>query len=422
LEKQGEALLGGYRVLDLTNERGHLCGKILGDLGADVIVIEPPGGCSSRNTGPFYHDIPEQEKSLFWWYANASKRGITLDLSTHDGKNIFLKLVKSAHFVVESFEPGYMEDLGLGYQDLEAINPGVVVTSITPFGRTGPHAGYQATDIVCSAMGGLMQLFGQPDRAPVRVSCDPQSYFLGGLHAAQGAMVAHYHRELTGEGQHVDVSIQQAVILTLMVAVEIWDLYKFNIRGNGPFARSITPKGLLSVRFIYACKDGHVVHWPGGGAQAGIVASTTRLIKWANDEGMCLEFKDYDWTQFDALSITQEDLDRVTGIIGQFLMTKTKTELLDKAVQESMLIAPVATIADIYASPQLQARGYWQEVEHPEIGETVKYPGAPVKLSGATWQIRCRAPLIGEHNREIYGGELGYSQEQLVLLKSRGVI
>ena len=422
MEQRSESLLEGYRVLDLTDEKGHLCGKILGDLGADVIIIEPPAGSPSRKIGPFYHDIPDPEKSLFWWYNNASKRGVTLDIESPDGKEIFRKLVKGAHFVIESFAPGYMDGLGLDYGDLEKINPGIVMTSISPFGQSGPHAQYQATDIVCSAMGGLMQLYGQPDRAPVRVSCDPQSYFLGGLHAAQGSMLAHYYRELHGEGQHVDVSIQQAVILTMMVAVELWDLYKVNYRGSGPFSRTVTSKGLLNVRFIYQCKDGHVVHWPGGGAQAGIVASTKRLMKWANDEGMCLELKDIDWTQFDALSITQEELDYQTGIIGQFLLTKTKAELLDRAVQESMLIAPVATIADIAASPQLEARGYWQEVAHPEVGETVKYPGAPVKMSGASWQVQRRAPLMGEHNEEIYGRELGFTQAQLVLLKSRGVI
>jgi crotonobetainyl-CoA:carnitine CoA-transferase CaiB-like acyl-CoA transferase len=235
-------------------------------------------------------------------------------------------------------------------------------------------------------------------------------------------MLAHYYRELQGEGQQVDVSIQQAVILTLMVASEVWDVVKVNIRGSGPFSRSVTAKGLLNVRFIYACKDGHVVHWPGGGAQAGIVTSTKRLMKWANEEGMCLELKDVDWSQFDALSITQEELDHQTGIIGGFLRTKTKAELLERAVKESLLIAPVATVADIMKSPQLEAREYWQKVEHPEIGETVSYPGSPVKMSEASWQIRCRAPLIGEHNEEIYVKELGFSKDDLVLLKCRGII
>jgi len=422
LEKQAESVLSGYRVLDLTNERGHLCGKILGDLGADVVMIEPPGGSPSRSIGPFYHDIPTPENSLFWWYSGASKRGISLDVASPDGKDIFRRLVKGAHFVIESFDPGYMDGLGLGYSHLEAINPGIVMTSITPFGQSGPYAHYQATDIVCSAMGGIMQLYGQPDRAPVRISADPQSYFLGGLHAAQGSMLAHYYRELQGEGQQVDVSIQQAVILTLMVASEVWDVVKVNIRGSGPFSRSVTAKGLLNVRFIYACKDGHVVHWPGGGAQAGIVTSTKRLMKWANEEGMCLELKDVDWSQFDALSITQEELDYQTGIIGGFLRTKTKAELLERAVQESLLIAPVATVADIMKSPQLEARDYWQNVEHPEIGETVSYPGSPVKMSEASWQIRRRAPLIGEHNEEIYVKELGFSKDDLTLLKCRGII
>lgn len=197
---------------------------------------------------------------------------------------------------------------------------------------------------------------------------------------------------------------------------------KIKYRGSGSFAMTLTPNGLISVRFIYRCKDGYVVHWPGGGAQAGIVNSTIRLVKWANEEGMCLEIKNIDWANVDNQTITQELVDYLTGLIGDFFLTKTKAELLERAVRESMLIAPVATVADILSSPQLAARDYWDEVEHREIGEMVKFPGAPVKMAGIPWRVRRRAPLLGEHNLEIIGGELRYTREQFVLLKSRGVI
>jgi crotonobetainyl-CoA:carnitine CoA-transferase CaiB-like acyl-CoA transferase len=423
MAEQKESLLGGYRVLDLADEKGILCGKLLGDLGADVIKIERPGGDEARNIGPFYKDIPDPEKSLYWFFTNTSKLGITLDIETPDGKEIFKRLVQTADFVVESFEPGYMGSLGLGYEELEEINPGIIMTSITPFGQSGPYAHYKTSDIVCSAMGGLMQIFGDPDRPPVRVSCDPQSYFLGSLHGALGSMVAHYHRELTGEGQHVDVSIQQAVVLSLMLAVELWDIYRFNYRGTGPFVRGVRAGGgFLSLRYIHPCKDGHVIYWPGGGAQAGIVTSTTRLVQWANEEGMCLDLKDYNWSQWDTSTMSQEEIDSQLKSIGEFFLTKTKAELLDRAVKESMLIAPVSTIKDLAENPQLAARDFWQKVEHSELGDTITYPGPPVKMAETPWRIQHRAPLIGEHNEDIYERELGFSKEELVLLKTRGVI
>ena len=424
MAEQQDSLLGGYRVLDLADEKGILCGKILGDLGADVIKVERPGGDVARIKGPFYKDIPDPEKSLFWFFTNTSKRSMTLDIETADGKEIFNRLVKGADFVVESFEPGYMESLGLGYSELEKLNPRIIMTSITPFGQTGPYAHYEATDIVGMAMGGMMRILGDADRPPVRISCDPQSYFLGSLHGALGSMVAHYHRELTGEGQHVDVSCQQAVVLALMIAAEVWDILKFNYRGMGPVIISVrpTPPGPLFMRFIYPCKDGHVLVWFGGGAQAGIVASTRALVEWANTEGMCLELKDYDWPGLDAQTVPQEEADRLVSIITEFLKTKTKAELLEEALKKSMLIAPASTMKDVTESPQLAVREFWEKVEHPELGEVITYPGAPVKMAETPWRIQRRAPLTGEHNDEIYQKELGFSREQLALLKARGVI
>ncbi len=195
-----DGILNGYRVLDLTEDGCMLCGKILGDLAADVIQIEPTGGSPTRNIGPFYHDIPDPERNLTWFFLGLNKKGITLNLETVDGREIFKRLVKTADFVVESSEPGYMKSLGLGYEELEKVKPGIIMTSITPFGQTGPYAHYKATDIVGVALSGMMWLYGEADRAPVRISA-PQFYLQGGLQGATGTMIAHYHRELTGEGQ-----------------------------------------------------------------------------------------------------------------------------------------------------------------------------------------------------------------------------
>jgi crotonobetainyl-CoA:carnitine CoA-transferase CaiB-like acyl-CoA transferase len=205
-------MLSCYRVIDLTDEKGFLCGKILADLGADVIKIEKPGGDASRDKGPFYHNIPDPEKSLLWFAYNTSKRGITLNIETSDGKDIFKKLVKTADFVIESFVPGYMDEMGLGYSVLSKINQRIILVSISPFGQTGPFARLKASDMTVFAMGLLMSQSGDVDRPPVQVSF-PQSFINASADAAVGAMVAHYYREMTGEGQQVDVSAMESVLV-----------------------------------------------------------------------------------------------------------------------------------------------------------------------------------------------------------------
>lgn len=333
-----DSLLGGYRVLDLTDEKGHLCGKVLGDFGADVIKVEKPGGDPSRNIGPFYKDIPHPEKSLFWFSTNTSKRGITLNIETLDGREILRRLVETADFVVESFQPGYMDDLGLGYSELKKAKPGIIVTSITPFGQTGPYARYQSTDLVGCAMGGLVRILGELGRPPVRMSCDPQAYFQASIHAALGSVVAHYHRVLTGEGQHVDVSMQEAVALSTMTAAEVYDLMKVNVVGTGQFFINPRPEpyGLLFLRFVFPCKDGHVVIYYAGGA-AGLIQSSQALLDWANEEGMALELKGYDFRQWDGSTIAQQELDRQYKAIIEFLMTKTKDELFEEAIKRGKI-------------------------------------------------------------------------------------
>ena len=422
---QGETLLVGCRVLDLTDEKGLLCGKVLGDFGADVIKIERPGGDSSRNTGPFYRDMVDPEKSLFWFATNTSKRGITLDVETSQGRELFKRLVVTADVVVESFEPGYMDDIGLGFAELRKVKPDMIMTSITPYGQTGPYAHHQATDLIGSAMGGLARILGDLGRPPVRMGYVPQSYFQAGLHGALGSMMAYYHRELSGVGQHVDVSMQDAVILTLMNTVEIREILGVNLVGLGQFFVSVRPEplGVLFTRTIVPCKDGYVTLMFGGGAFGGVVESSRALVNWANEEGKALELKDYDFaTQWDNSKMTQEESEHMTGFIHEFVKTKTKAELYEAAVEKGILLAPCNTVEDLASNAQLEARGFWEQVEHPELGEKVTYPGAPLKLEETPWRIGRRAPLIGEHNEEVYAGEMGLSGEQMAILKANGVI
>ncbi len=417
-----DGLLAGCRVLDLTDAIGLLAGKTLANYGADVIKVEKPGGDSTRNIGPFLGNTPDPEKSLFWFATNTSKRGITLDIENREGIDLFKRLVKTADIVLESFEPGYLDGLGLGYSEMEKINPRIILTSITPFGQSGPYAGYQATDLVGAAMGGLVRELGELGRPPVRMSCDPQAYFHAGLQGAMGSTLAYYHQQLTGEGQHVDVSMQEAVELTLMNAVEFAEFLNIDMAGTGQILLSPTMDGLVTSRLIFKCKDGFAYVTVGGGAWLGMALASRELVRWANEEGFALELKDVDWTQWDSSKETQKDNDWRDSQIGEFIRTKTKAELMEGAVKRGMMMAPCNNIEDVIDSPHLRDRDFWQTVEHRELGKSLTYAGAPVKMAGDAWKIRRRAPLIGEHNQEVLQGELGLSEEELGLLRANRVI
>ncbi len=424
------SLLGGFRVLDLTDEKGLLCGKTLADLGADVIKIERPGGDPARNIGPFYKDIPDREKSLYWFACNMNKRSITLDIENTDGRAIFKELVKSADFVIESFHPGVMARLGLGYSELEKINPRIVMTSITPFGQTGPYRDHKTSDMILWSMGGVQYSTGEPDLPPLQMSL-PQSYFHGGIHAAMGSMMAHYHRQKTGEGQHVDVSIQQAVMLTLMIAAEVWELYGQALKDMGIVlpprggAYRIVPRisGPLKTRMIWPCKDGYII-WSlaVAGGSSGNIASSRALTELMDRKGMAGKLKGFDWAGLDTSTITQEQVDEIEDIVCKFFLSMTKDEIFKEAVKVGIYIAPVFTVKDIYTYPHLEARNFWVDIEHPELNDVITYPGEFVEIDRAPWKVYRRPPRIGEHNMEIYGNELSLSKEQLIILKQANVI
>jgi crotonobetainyl-CoA:carnitine CoA-transferase CaiB-like acyl-CoA transferase len=389
-------------VLDTTNEIGSFCGKVLGDLGADVIKVEPPGGDPARRRGPFYRDIEAPEHSLPWWFGNLNKRGITLDLKTENGRTRFRDLVKTAAFVLESFEPGYLAGRGLGYEDLQKIRPDLIMTSITPFGQTGPYAQYQAADLILVSMGGMAQLYGDPDRPPVRISV-PQAYSLGAIHGVLGSVVTHYHRTNTGIGQHVDVSCQQAVTRTLMIAAEYWDILKVDYKRQGPGSVSARPEplGPLVTRRIFQCRDGYVYALIAGGAQAGFVASSKAMTRMANQEGYALELKDYDWTGLDVSRTAQEEYDRVQDAFGEYFLAKTKQELFEQAIEHSILLVPISDVTDIMKCRQLGQRKFFVDVAHPELNRSITYPGFPVRIDEFDYAPQRRPPLIGEHSEEI---------------------
>lgn len=414
---EDEKMLSPYRVLDLTEGGCMIGGKILADLGADVIKIEPPGGSPSRKTGPFYKDDPDPEKSLFWFSYNANKRGITLDINTRDGQEIFRKLAKTADIILENFQPGYLDDLGLGYKSLCKVKQDIILTSITPFGQTGPKARYKASELISWASGGTLYTMGDPDRPPTWISF-PQAFLHGGNVGASASLFALWHRIMAGEGQHVDVSIQQYLIWITMFTVGLWECYQYDLPRAGYGWNVLGIVGKIG----YEARDGWVTLLFGGGSAASMRESSEGLIRWMDEENVCPDWlKKVDWfTEYDIFN--EALVQKVRKEISKFINSKNISELYEGAKKRNILLAPVATVKDIWNSEQYRARGYWTPVYHPELDDTITYCGAFAKCSEAPVRINKRPPLIGEHNDEIYEKELGIPKETLIQFCQMGIV
>jgi len=411
-------MLKGCRALDLTNQNGYLCGKILADLGVDVIKIEQPGGDPGRNTGPFWKDDPNPEKSLYWFAYNTNKRGITLNLESADGREIFINLAVKSDSVIETYSPGYLDGLGLGYSGLCDIKKDIILTSITPFGQAGPYSQYQATDIVITGMSGILYQNGSPDRAPINMSV-PQACMMAGADGAVGTMIAYYHREQSGEGQHVDVSMQQSTAWFQANAIPIWEINKTVLKRAGA-ARSGTSRDDTGQRQMWECKDGLVFFVVIGGKQGAKTLSS--LVKWMDSEGKATDFlRGVDWDNFDMWKVTRDVIAKINGPVSEFFKAHTKAELLQGATMKNISICPLSSMENLVNDPGLQARKFWVEIEHPELGTRIPYPGEFIRSSAEKLMTSFKAPLIGEHNLEIYS-EIGLSREKLVMLKEAGVI
>ena len=424
-----ETLLGDTRVLDLSDEKGVYCAKLLADLGADVLRIEPPGGHPMRHLGPFYHDEPDPEKSLYWFHFNTSKRGITLNLENADGRRLFERLAKTADVVVETFPPGYLDRIGLGYGVLAKLNPELILTSITPFGQTGPHKDFEGSDLIAQAMGGLMRLAGFPEDPPHMLGAS-QAYHSGSIQAAVGTMLSLYAREMTGKGQKVDVSLQESVLLAMETAMQHYDMRK-EIRNRAARHEAIIP-GIG----LYPCLDGHIFSYVLTGFGAGLDV----LVEWMDSEDTASDLREPEsdeggeaMTDMQRLAAIADDpeaqqarlelLGKINTRLKAFLAGKTKQQIFDEASERRLMMTPVQDAGDLTESIQLEALGFFKDVDHPELGKSPKYPGPPCyHISDTPWRISRRAPLLGEHNLEVYGEELGISKEELITLKNQGAI
>ena len=415
-DKSRNYFLSPYRVLDLTDQRGYICGKILAGLGAEVIKVEPPQGDPGRSTDPFPSGAQGPTKSFYWCAYNVNKDSITLDLTSAQGRELFKRLAAKADFVIESFKPGYLASLGLGYDTLSQINPGLILTSIAPYGQTGPYKDYQASDLICWAGTGYMWLCGSENRAPLRMAV-PQAFVHGGAEAAMGSLVALWHRNFTGRGQQVDVSARECVMWECLGANNHWDLGQEILKREGAF-RAFGP---FRMRYLFKCKDGEIVVLVLGGKVGA--KGQKKMAAWIDQEGMANDFlRNFDWDNFDAAHYTDELSRSLESTLQDFFNKKTKKELFAAAREMGFFLAPVSNVQDLLESPQHRYRDFWVEVYHPELGKNLTYPGAPFKTSEVFWKLAYRWPEIGEDNQRIYQGELGLSPEEMQSLKDAGVI
>jgi crotonobetainyl-CoA:carnitine CoA-transferase CaiB-like acyl-CoA transferase len=405
-------------VLDLTGEWGILAGSILADMGADVIHIEPPGGSSARRLGPFAGDSARPEDSLFWASYGRNTRSVALDITSPEGRELLLRLVATADFLLESFRPGYLASLDLSYDRLAAVNPRLIMASITPFGQTGPKAGWPATDITLLASSNYLLAGGDEDRAPLRNSV-AQSFLHASAEAAVGCLVALHERRRSGKGQHVDVSAQEALTLctqSFILSAGWNDVSFFRLPAG-------QRRGKTGLSGIYPAKDGYVAIGFFFGSALGPL--DIRLLEWMHEEGMCDEATlNLDWINYMALLASGEqtfaDLERTHVLVERFTRSKTKLELLEGALQRGLLLAPVATTEDVFESTHLRERKFWVHSGTP--GDRSLYPGPFAKFSETPLQYRRAAPRIGEHTAEVLSSELGLSGDDLRLLAAAGVV
>jgi crotonobetainyl-CoA:carnitine CoA-transferase CaiB-like acyl-CoA transferase len=418
-------MLSPYRVLDLTDERGYLCGRLLGDLGADVIKVEKPGGDSARRAGPFYKDDPDPNRNLHWWAFNTNKRGLTLNLETEKGRDLLLRMAVAADILIESFDPGYLDSLDLGYPSLSRANPGLIMTSISGFGRTGPYSLFKDSDLVVWALSGNAYLTGDPDRGPLAPSV-PLSFLFGAVQGAIGALTALYQRGSTGHGQYVDASAQLSLIWPVgPEAHGLWEQDRTIVKRQGrwwsrPQTGQHKKTTWINIPLLYECKDGDITFAAMAGP--GIGRGTDLLVEWMASEGMAgANLRGVRWTEFDWQSAKQELVDEFAADFTAFFSQYTKAELLAGAEKRGIMLYPAFGPQDLLDFPQLAARGFWQKVDHGALGE-ITYPGAFFRSSeGRTPALR-RAPLIGEHNEEIFVREMGFSREELKEWERTGII
>ncbi|MCP4087329.1 MAG: CoA transferase [Actinomycetia bacterium] len=396
-------MLSDYRVLDLTDERGHLAGCILAQMGAEVIAIEPPDGSSARRLAPFAHDIDDGEHSLHHWAYNRGKKSVVLDLETPEGRDQLLSLAEGADVLIDSFDPGVMSGWGLDHETLAARNPALLHTAITAYGSDGPKANWAYADITLQASCGNMVITGDKDRAPLRAGgLLPQAFHNAASEAAAAIMIALHERQtVSGLGQFIDMSAQQSMnqaAQSMMLAAPNNAISTTRIAGGANLQG-------IDIQLMWPCADGHASVTLLFGA--GFAPFTRNLMAWVHDEGFIDEAtRDKDWAEYALMLLDGrepiEEYTRVKECLTSFFATKTKAELLDAAMTRRVLITPVWTTEEVFNSEQLAVRDYWEDVDHGSFG-TVRYPGAFARFSASPLAPLGPPPTLGADTDEVVG-------------------
>ena len=398
--------LTGLKVLEYSEfVSGPYCGKMLADLGAEVIKVEKPGlGDRARSWGPFPDDIPHPEKSGLFLFLNSNKSGITLNVESGLGPRIFRQLVEWADVLVESYPAGEMERHDLDYESLAGLNPSLIMTSISPFGRTGPYRDYRGCDLISSHASS--EAFGNPAEGvddmekygPLKGPMHAAD-FMTGLTAALCTMSAVISLQANGTGRHIDLSAQEA--LSSVVRQELAFCMCEGLRPTRQKGRK-RRGGIL-----YPCKDGYVCIWAG--------PHWEKLVKMIGNP---------DWAQVDLFkdpASRSEHSEDINRLVELWTMEHTADEIDRAGIAHGVPVSPVRSVKELVADEQLAFRDFFVEIDHPEAGK-LKYPGAPYKLSATPWEIRRHAPLLGEHNEEVYCRMLDYGKQDLVRMRQAGII
>jgi CoA:oxalate CoA-transferase len=397
--------LSGIKVLEFSEfVSGPYCGKLLSNMGAEVIKVEKPGlGDRARSWGPFPENLPHPEKSGLFLFLNTNKQGVTLNMETAAAKKIFHKLVKWADVLLESYPQKYMTKLGLNYDQLKQINPSLIVTSITPFGQTGPLKDYKGCDLIGCHSGA--EAFGNPDEGVFDLKLPPlklsyhQSDMLTGLSAAVCTAAGIIGCRDKGRGTHIDISQQEAVASTGRQELAYYAVQRITPsreRGRKKFGG-----------FLYPCKDGYVVIWIG--------PHYNRLIKMIGEP---------DWAKEELFAnplMRNNYIGELNQLITVWTMEHTCEEINSLAIAHGVPCSSVRSVKNLMSDEQMNYRQFWQEIDHPVAGK-MKYPGLPFKSSALTGKIERAAPLLGEHNEKILCGMIGYSRKDLVRMRQAGII
>lgn len=400
MEKQA---LSGIKVIDLSQMvSGPYCTKLLADLGAEVIKIEPPGiGDPSRLEGPFPGNKPDLNSSGLFGYLNNNKKGITLNYKSPKGVDMIRQLIQEADILVENFEPGVMAELGMSYSDLKEINPRLIMTSITYFGQSGEYRNYKATELVAQSMSGWVSSIGEYGRPPLRAGGPIRLLdYITGTFAAMATMTAVIGRRKSGKGEHIDVS-----------AVEVGMLQRAypTVQDSFPNSTHKTPKRFVMTPSIEKCKDGYI----------GIT-----LLTGQHWQDFCCMTEMYDWMEdprFILLTSRLQYKEIFQERMDEWLMRHTQEEIIALAKEWKVPLIPVPTFEDMLSFTQYVERGLFITVNHPKMGK-VTQPGAPFHMSETPWKIKSAAPLLGEHTEDILGVQLGLDGSELQKMETEGVI